>query len=106
MRYHFKIEFNEDFINILSFYYTSKVCLPQRLVKGKHYNSSTDEDLYLVIKKKYQEAFSCSQKIKKFIENNYTYELTEEEVIYLTIHIERVVKNNETIIGCNLTGKT
>ncbi|MED0967153.1 BglG family transcription antiterminator LicT [Bacillus paramycoides] len=93
VRYHFKIEFNEDsliyyrFITHLKFF-------AQRLVKGNHYNSSTDDDLYLVIKKKYPEALSCSQKIKKFIENNYTYELTEEEIIYLTIHIERVVKNN------------
>nr|WP_276561310.1 PRD domain-containing protein [Bacillus paramycoides] len=93
VRYHFKIEFNEDsliyyrFITHLKFF-------AQRLVKGNHYNSSPDDDLYLVIKKKYPEALSCSQKIKKFIENNYTYELTEEEIIYLTIHIERVVKNN------------
>lgn len=93
VRYHFKIEFNEDsliyyrFITHLKFF-------AQRLVKGNHYNSATDDDLYLVIKKKYPEALSCSQKIKKFIENNYTYELTEDEMIYLTIHIERVVKNN------------
>jgi beta-glucoside operon transcriptional antiterminator len=43
---------------------------------------------------KYPEAHKCSQKIKKFIESSYTYQLTDEEMIYLTIHIERVVKNN------------
>jgi beta-glucoside operon transcriptional antiterminator len=93
VRYHFKIEFNE---NSLTFYrfITHLKFFAQRLVKGNHYNSSTDDDLFMVIKQKYSEAYSCSKKIKKFIENSYTYELTDEEMIYLTIHIERVVKNN------------
>lgn len=44
-----------------------------------------------MIQKKYPEAHKCSLKIKKFIENNYTYQLTNEELMYLSIHIERVV---------------
>ncbi|WP_028402093.1 BglG family transcription antiterminator LicT [Ectobacillus panaciterrae] len=93
VRYHFKIEFNE---NSLPFYrfITHLKFFAQRLVKGNHYNSTTDDGLYQVIKEKYSEAYKCSQKIKKFIESSYTYELTDEEMIYLTIHIERVVKNN------------
>jgi beta-glucoside operon transcriptional antiterminator len=93
VRYHFKIEFNEDSLAYYRFI-THLKFFAQRLVKGNHYNSSTDEDLYHVIKNKYPDGFSCSLKIKKFIENSYTYELTDEEIIYLTIHIERVVKNN------------
>lgn len=93
VRYHFKIEFNE---NSLPFYrfITHLKFFAQRLVKGNHYNSTMDDDLYNVIKLKYPEAFKCSKKIKKFIESTYTYQLTAEEMIYLTIHIERVVKNN------------
>ncbi|KKI88968.1 transcription antiterminator LicT [Bacillus sp. SA1-12] len=93
VRYHFKIEFNEDSLAYYRFI-THLKFFAQRLVKGNHYNSTADDDLFLVINKKYPEAFSCSQKIKKFIETSYTYELTDEEMIYLTIHIERVVKNN------------
>lgn len=93
VRYHFKIEFNE---NSLPFYrfITHLKFFAQRLVKSNHYNTSTDDDLYNVIKVKYPKAHKCSQKIRKFIENSYTYELTDEEISYLTIHIERVVKNN------------
>ncbi|PKG24695.1 BglG family transcription antiterminator LicT [Niallia nealsonii] len=93
VRYHFKMEFNE---NSLTFYrfITHLKFFAQRLVRGNHYNSTSDDDLYHVIKLKYPEAHKCSQKIKKFIESSYTYELTDEEMIYLTIHIERVVKNN------------
>ena len=93
VKYHFKIEFNE---NSLPFYrfITHLKFFAQRLVKGNHYNSTTDDGLYHVIQEKYPEAHKCSQKIKRFIESSYTYELTDEEMIYLTIHIERVVKNN------------
>ncbi|MFS0776462.1 PRD domain-containing protein [Neobacillus sp. 3P2-tot-E-2] len=93
VRYHFKIEFNE---NSLPFYrfITHLKFFAQRLVKGNHYNSTTDDGLYYVIQEKYPESHKCSLKIKKFIESSYTYELTDEEMIYLTIHIERVVKNN------------
>ncbi|MBT2658373.1 PRD domain-containing protein [Bacillus sp. ISL-18] len=98
VRYHFKIEFNE---NSLPFYrfITHLKFFAQRLVKGNHYNNTSDDDLYNVIKLKYPEAYKCSQKIKKFIENSYTYQLTDEEMIYLTIHIERVVKINNRFIG-------
>jgi beta-glucoside operon transcriptional antiterminator len=93
VRYHLKIEFNENSLPYYRFI-THLKFFAQRLVKGNHYNSTADEDLYNVIKMKYPEAHKCSQKIKKFIEGSYTYELTDEEMIYLTIHIERVVKNS------------
>lgn len=91
VRYHFKMEFNEDSLPFYRFV-THLKFLAQRMFKGNHYNSSHDDDLYQVIKQKYPEAYRCSQKIKKFIESNYTYKLTDEEMIYLTIHIERMVK--------------
>ncbi|QWU13111.1 transcriptional antiterminator, BglG family [Paenibacillus sophorae] len=93
VRYHFKLDFNE---NSLSFYrfITHLKFFAHRLVKSNHYKSTSDDDLYNVIKVKYPDAYECSKKIKKFIESSYTYELTDEEMIYLTIHIERVFKNN------------
>ena len=93
VKYHFKFEFNE---NSLTFYrfITHLKFFAQRLVKGNHYKSSVDDDLYEVIKLKYPNAYKCTEKIKKFIESNYTYKLTEEEMLYLTIHIERIVKDN------------
>lgn len=91
VKYHFKIDFNE---NSLTFYrfITHLKFFAQRLVKGNHYDNSNDDDLFGVIKEKYPEAYRCTEKVKKFIENNYEYELTDEEMMYLTIHIERVAK--------------
>ncbi|PKG23155.1 BglG family transcription antiterminator LicT [Niallia nealsonii] len=94
--YHFKLEFNGGSLAYYRFI-THLKFFAQRLVKGNHYNSSTDDDLVLIIKQKYPEAYSCSRKIRKFIENCYTYELTDEEMIYLTIHIDRVFRDNKRL---------
>lgn len=91
VKYHFKITFDEEsliyyrFITHLKFF-------AQRLVRGTHYNKNNVDDLFNVVQTKYLVAYQCSEKIKKFIENNYTYELSDEEIMYLTIHIERVSK--------------
>lgn len=96
VKYHFKIDFNE---NSLTFYrfITHLKFFAQRLVKGNHYDKTNDDDLFNVIKEKYPEAYKCTEKVKKFIESNYEYELTDEEMMYLTIHIERVKKTKKQI---------
>ncbi|MFS0868335.1 BglG family transcription antiterminator LicT [Paenibacillus xylanilyticus] len=90
IKYHFKMDFDENSLNYYRFV-THLKFFAQRLVKGKHYKNNNDDELYELIQKKYPEAHKCSEKIKKFIENNYTYQLTNEEMMYLSIHIERVV---------------
>ncbi len=94
VKYDFKIQFNEDSLNYYRFI-THLKFFAQRLVKGTHYNQDNDSDLLNVIKEKYPEPYKCSVKIKRYIESQYTYVLTEEEMLYLTIHIERVVKKSK-----------
>ena len=87
VRYHFKIEFNEEsayyyrFITHLKFF-------AQRLVEHKKQNKQED-DLLEVVQVKY--AYQCVEKIAMYIKNQYNYELYDEEKLYLTIHIHRVV---------------
>ncbi|WP_431086616.1 BglG family transcription antiterminator LicT [Paenibacillus sp. 8b26] len=94
VRYHFRIEFDEDSLLFYRFI-THLKFFAQRLVKGNHYNSSSVKNLYDVVKEQFPEEFKCAQKIKKFIESSYTYPLMDEEILYLTIHIQRVVKENK-----------
>ncbi|RBW68649.1 BglG family transcription antiterminator LicT [Bacillus taeanensis] len=91
VKYHFKMEFDENSLNYYRFI-THLKFFAHRLVKGTHYNNDDEDDLLNVIKNKYPEAYKCSEKIRKFVEKQYRYELTDEEILYLTIHIERVVK--------------
>ncbi|WP_080848614.1 BglG family transcription antiterminator LicT [Cytobacillus gottheilii] len=90
VKYHLKIEFDENSLNYYRFI-THLKFFAHRLVKGSHYKNKDEDDLINVIKSKYPNAYQCTQKIKKFVENKYKYELTEEEMLYLTIHIQRVL---------------
>lgn len=91
VKYHLKMDFDENSLNYYRFV-THLKFFAHRLVKGTHYKNNNEDDLLQVIKDKYPEAYQCSEKIKRFVEKQYRYELTEEEILYLTIHIQRVVK--------------
>ncbi|TXC85811.1 PRD domain-containing protein [Metabacillus litoralis] len=91
VKYHLKMEFDENSLNYYRFI-THLKFFAHRLVKGTHYKNNNEDDLLNVIKDKYPKAYQCTEKIKRFVEKQYRYELTEEEMLYLTIHIQRVIK--------------
>lgn len=53
----------------------------------------TDQFLYELVQSKYPEAFSCSQRIKEYLLKVKQVEIKEPEMIYLVIHINRVVED-------------
>lgn len=90
IRMHFGIEFDEDSINYYRFI-THLRFFAQRVVKGKFYDEGKIDDLYLIIKNNYKESHNAASKIRDFINSKYKYNLNNEEELYLTIHIEKVV---------------
>ena len=94
VRINFRIEFNEDSV----FYYrfiTHLRYFAQRLFSNKTYNSDADEELVNIIKIKYAKEFECVNKIKTFIIKKYNYELSNDEYVYLTIHIAKVIEDSK-----------
>lgn len=92
VRIHFGIEFKEESV----FYYrfiTHLKFFAERLFSDKTYNGSTGEELLDIIKCKYSEEFECILKIKTFIQKKYKYNLTSDEMIYLTIHIAKIIQD-------------
>ncbi|WP_134684652.1 BglG family transcription antiterminator LicT [Brevibacillus migulae] len=89
VKYHFNVEFEEDSLNYHRFV-THLRFFAQRVFQGTHYDND-DDYLYIMIKQKHKEAASCTEKIKDYIKKEYNHTLTNEEMLYLTIHIERVV---------------
>ncbi|TWT25399.1 BglG family transcription antiterminator LicT [Planomicrobium sp. CPCC 101110] len=90
VKYHFKVEFEEDSLNYMRFI-THLKFFAQRIFKGTHYEG-TDDDLYMLVKQKHKDASKCTEKIKDYIKKEYGHDLTNDEMLYLMIHIERVVK--------------
>lgn len=49
------------------------------------------QNLLSVVQVKYANAYQCVEKIAQFHNKQYDYKLSDEEKLYLTIHIHRVV---------------
>lgn len=91
VKYTFHMEFNEDDV----FYYrfiTHLKFFAQRLVEHRIYGEEEHDDLWEVIRMKYPEAYRCTEKITQFMAKKYEYQISKEEELYLTIHIERVIE--------------
>lgn len=90
VKYVFSTEFDEDSVYYYRFI-THLKFFAQRLISGKIYNDPSDDELFDVVKMKYRNSYECVCRIAEFIQKKYAYELTKEEELYLTIHIERVI---------------
>ncbi|MDD3141134.1 MAG: PRD domain-containing protein [Lachnospiraceae bacterium] len=63
----------------------------QRLLSNATYTGDENEELLLSLKKKYADAYACSLKIKSHVQEKYNYIISNEELLYLTIHISRIL---------------
>ena len=94
VKYSFQISFDEDDVYYYRFI-THLKFFAKRLVERNIYTEDDNDDLWEVIRGKYPRAFGCVEKITQFIEKKYEYELSKEEQLYLTIHVERVVNKTK-----------
>lgn len=94
VKYFFSMEFDEDSVYYYRFI-THLKFFAQRLISHKTYQTENEDDLLDIIKIKYKNAYECVKTIKKFLVERYEYLLSDEEMLYLTIHIARVVYKNE-----------
>lgn len=89
VKYHFKIEFNEESLHYYRFVTHLKF---SRSVYLTAYTWKARRFLLETVKEKYHRAYECTKKIQTYIEQEYEHKLTSDELLYVTIHIERVVK--------------
>lgn len=91
--YHFDIKIDEESMNYLRFITHLKFFI-QRIRNGQDLNKIEQSDeLFSIICKKYFDAFLCVEKIEKYFMNTYDKEISDEEKMYLVLHIERVIHN-------------
>ncbi|MDI9217039.1 MULTISPECIES: BglG family transcription antiterminator LicT [Clostridium] len=87
IKYNYGIEMNE-----YSFDYTRFIshlrCFISRQLKNESVN--VDTSLLEIVKIKYPEDFKCAKKIKMFLEVTYKWNISENELLYLTLHLNRL----------------
>ena len=78
----------ERFITHLKFF-------AARVLQAKQIPEEGDFLFRSMIRDQYKESYECAKKIKQHIEEAYGIEISEEEVVYLTVHIKRITMKNE-----------
>ena len=94
IKYTCKTPFDEDSFHYCRFV-THLKFFAQRLLTHTTYNGSDNSELLAVVKKQYPKAYQCTGKVGQFTEKNYGYPLSDEERLYLTIHIARILDKSQ-----------
>lgn len=89
VRYHFQIELDEESIHYDRFITHLKFFV-KRVFSGTELNEN-DEAFFIMIKNQYKEEYACVLKIYEYIRKEYEICLTNDEIMYLIIHIRRVI---------------
>lgn len=94
VKYHFNITMDENslayerFITHLKFFV-------QRAVSNQNLDLE-EQEFCEMIQRLYRDAYECALKIKSYIKNKFEYEISEAELVYLTIHIRRIITANDS----------
>lgn len=88
---YYRTEFDESSLDYYRFI-THVKFFAQRLLAGDHYEDE-DEDLLNTLKHKYKGEYASALEIKAYVKQDFEYELSSTELLYLTAHIRRITKN-------------
>ena len=50
-----------------------------------------NNDILEIMKEKYVDAYLCVLEIKKYVKQKYDYILEDEEILFLTIHVAKII---------------
>lgn len=88
VRNYYEVELDEESFHYARFI-THLKYFGQRLFQNKSV-SDVDEQLQKMIQNNYKKDYQCAEQVKAYIYEKYQWELTGEEVMFLTIHLKRI----------------
>ncbi len=91
VKYHFKMDLDDELLSYQRMV-THLKFFAQRIVIGQNLADDSDE-LFEMIKGQYPESFKCACKIKDYAKDSYGFKVSNSELTFLTVHIERVTNS-------------
>ena len=88
IKFHFQVDIKEDSIHYERLITHLKFFI-HRLFSGNAIKSD-ELEFMAMIKKQYAQEYACSLKLYEYFLKNYNIQLSNDEMVYLTIHIRRV----------------
>ncbi|MBF8808344.1 MAG: PRD domain-containing protein [Enterococcus lacertideformus] len=92
VRYHFGLSFEEESVYFYRFTTHLRFFLTRVLNHEEVQKSEVEEELLEIVQKKYPNAKNCVGKIAQFLQERFDYTISQDELMYLTIHIARLVQ--------------
>lgn len=65
----------------------------------REFLSKDDDSLFWMVRNQYRDAFACTQEVFQYVELNHGYAMTTEEMLFMTIHIERIRKEHSASLA-------
>ncbi len=90
IRHHFHIEIDPSSLDYYRLILHLKLFATRIITSGNAGDNLQDLQLFELVKRQYAEAYACVQRIISYIAEQYRYRVSENEQLYLTIHIQRV----------------
>lgn len=91
---YFQMELTETSLNYERFI-THLKFLSRKVMSGGGMDE-IEPELQKMISAMYPDEYQCSQEIAEYIKKEYRREMSEGEIVYLTMHIERIKSSNQT----------
>lgn len=88
VKYHFRMELDEYTVHYERFI-THLKFFAQRVFQGSEIKGE-DKNFLFALKEQYKEEYICALKVREYVLKEFNRDLTEDEMIYLTVHIKRV----------------
>lgn len=94
VRYYYQTPFDEESIYFFRFVTHLRFFLSRVMNETVSQDGEIEEELIHMIQRKYQTASECVKKINSFLYDTFHYQMSNDENVYLTIHLARLVDNN------------
>lgn len=91
VKFHYCMELDESSLNYNRFVTHIRYFI-RRLLSHEVYQHQEDEFLFLQVKEKYPQAYQCACKVQKYLETKFCVKITNEEMLYFMLHINRVAE--------------
>ncbi|MGY3702857.1 PRD domain-containing protein [Vagococcus martis] len=92
----FNVSLKKDSLNYSRFVTHIRYFMNRHL-HNKVQESNENEKLFDIIKEQYPKSYACSLVIKEMLNSDYNIDVSNDELIYLIIHIERVVSDTQAL---------
>lgn len=94
IQYHYRIQLDENSLNYMRLV-THLQYFIQRIQSNSSYTDN-DEALNSNIREMYPKAYACVLKIRRYVKDNFDFDLSIDEETYLMLHVQRVTNRTDS----------